>query len=155
MPDADGFVQIDNLPVGEYTVTEDTTGLAAEHIGLTSENPQKVQVSKDNVSGIKTAEFVNNKDVGGLKLKKTWSGVPDGADLSGLEIIITNPDGTETKIHYSDFVNDEYVVATNVPVGLEYSVRETNAGTLITAYTLTSDSTQTGTTTSTRRTRAA
>ena len=143
MPDADGFVQIE--PVGEYTVTEDTTGLAAEHIGLTSENPQKVQVSKDNVSGIKTAEFVNNKDVGGLKLKKTWSGVPDGADLSGLEIIITNPDGTETKIHYSDFVNDEYVVATNVPVGLEYSVRETNAGTLITAYTLTSDSTQTGT----------
>ena len=68
----DGYVKIADLPVGEYTVEEDTAGLAEKYITLTSTNPQTVTVEKDNEEDIPTAEFVNNKDVGSLKLTKTW-----------------------------------------------------------------------------------
>ena len=99
----------------------------------------------NNTANIPTAEFTNNIDVGSLKITKTWQGVPDGTDVSGLAIEITNPDGSKTNITYADFdTNGEYVIE-DVPVGSEYSVKETNAGTLIADYTLVATSKTEGT----------
>ena len=114
-------------------------------MSLTGKNNIQVEVKANNTANIPTAEFTNNIDVGSLKITKTWQGVPDGTDVSGLAIEITNPDGSKTNITYADFdTNGEYVIE-DVPVGSEYSVKETNAGTLIADYTLAATSETEGT----------
>ena len=87
-------------------------------------------------------KIVNKKagEVGSLKVKKTFEGLPDGVDVSRLTFKITGPDVTET-VTYAEFdENGEYVIGTELPAEAEYTVEETNAGTLLNGYILTGDS---------------
>lgn len=104
-----------------------------------SRSPEHYQPDSDEVSVVPGTDTVitNKERLGSLKLRKTWKGVPQDYDVSGLSITITDPDGTERVITYADLdANGEYLIAENVPEGRLYRVRETNAETLIAGYTL-------------------
>ena len=83
-----------------------------------------------------TVTNVEENQTGSIKIKKTFEGAPDGADLGALEFAITDPEGNKKTVKYSEFVNDEYVIGTDLPIGAEYSVTEINADTLIANYSL-------------------
>ena len=83
-----------------------------------------------------TVTNVVENQTGSIKIKKTFEGAPDGADLEALEFVITDPEGNKKTVKYSEFVNDEYVIGTDLPIGAEYSVTEINADTLIANYSL-------------------
>ena len=65
----DGVVTVSGLPTGQYTVSEDTTGLTAKGISVIGTNPQIITVEKEPQT-LPTAEFKNNMDVGSLKITK-------------------------------------------------------------------------------------
>ncbi|MEE0026919.1 MAG: DUF5979 domain-containing protein, partial [Atopobiaceae bacterium] len=74
---------------------------------------------------------------GGLKIKKTFSGLPEGTDTSGLKFRITAPDGTTQDVTYGQFTDGEYTLAeTGLPVDDVYTVTELNAAGLVDGYTL-------------------
>ena len=85
----------------------------------------------------------NAPDTGSVKISKSWEGVPEGADLSGLSITVTGPGEESKTITYADFTEDSYVIE-DVRVGETVSVKETNADTLINNYTLSGSSVTTG-----------
>ena len=140
-----GELVIENLAVGEYTVTEtNADGLITNYTLDTtaSVTSGEATIAKDEEAII---ELTNKytQDVGSLKITKTFSGQPDDADLSKLSFTIS--DGTtNTVVTYADFPDGAYTIA-NIPVGTTYTVTETNADGLITNYSLSADSVTEGT----------
>jgi hypothetical protein len=74
------------------------------------------------------------QDTGSLILRKTFTGVPEGADVTGLNFRVTGPDGYENNISYAAFESGIYTL-TGLPLGV-YTVTETNANTIIEGYVL-------------------
>lgn len=165
----DGTVaKLDNLPVGNYTVTEDVNGLAAKGITLTGGNDIEIEVEEDQTSGIPTASFTNNKDVVNLKVLKTVQN-DTGVDKSNEEftftVTLTAPDGVTFDASYSTVKTPKTGTAQegtanpasaitvtlkggesweidNLPKGTGYSITE---GTLPVGWTLITTPPQTGT----------
>ena len=147
---------IRHLAVGTYTVTEDRQTAETllkkegEAIQYTLDAANSVMagsavvaISTDG-SAPETIHLTNRyeRDTGNLIITKTFSGTPEGADLNGLTFEITGPDGYNKVISYADFRNGSYRIE-DLPLG-NYTVTETNAGTLIAGYTLAADSTTSG-----------
>ncbi len=129
-----GVYTLDNLPVGEYTVTEDEASAAVTNYTLTvTGNDATVQVPKDDTVDV-TIENTYVQDVGNLTITKTFEGAPADTDLSGLSFTITGPDGYSETVTYADFENGAYTLD-NLPVG-EYTVTEDEASAAVTNYTL-------------------
>ena len=136
----DGEYLIENLPVGtEVSVAETNADTLVANYTLLStsviEGEAKVE-EKDQV-----AEIGLNNDygqgTGSVKIKKSFSGLPEDADTSGLSFTITIG-GEESTVTYADFTDGEYLIE-KLPVGTEVSVAETNADTLVADYTLVAD----------------
>ena len=144
--DDDGYVLISGLPVGEYTVEEDITGLKAKGITLTSENSQTVIVTKDNDTDIPAAVFVNNKDVGSLRIEKQVKGTAAKDKEFTFEITLTAPkdvvldesypasqNGSDATASVKDgnvtvtLKADEYYEINELPAGTKYAVVETES----------------------------
>ena len=141
-----GTLTIDNLPVGEYTVTEMNADTVLASYGYdlkTATNALKATVSVDK--GDEPAEialtntYVQHR---GLTIVKTFEGLPAGADVSGLNFSITGPEGFEPiTVTYQEFTNGAYTIS-DLPEG-EYTVTETNAEELIARYSLDADASTT------------
>jgi len=85
----DGKAVISNLPTGEYTVTENLTEEQKQFItgsvsgSSSATDSTEVTVSKDDVSGVSTASFVNDLKVGSLKItKKAMIGDKEASTLA-------------------------------------------------------------------------
>ena len=135
----DGIYVIENLPLGEYTVTEtNAEGLVLGYtLMTTSVTTNSGEITKGDEIVV---ELTNNyqKDVGSLTIEKNFEGVPEGTDVSDLTFVITGPGGYSLTLTYAQFTDGKYVIE-NLPVG-EYTVTETNADGLIANYTLSVDS---------------
>ena len=86
-----GSYTIKNLPVGEYQVTETNADtVIAGYTLLASTTSASGTIDK---GGTATVALTNNyeQDLGSLVISKTWSGVPDGADVNGLSFTVTGP----------------------------------------------------------------
>ena len=147
--DGYGYVQIDELPVGYYTVTEDETGLAAKNINLVENGSQTVLVTKDNKDGIKAAEFTNNRTyVQVSKVDATSSEELKGATIQVLRELVDGETTDGLKIIDKDgkkyVVVDEWVstdkahVVENLTVDQTYILHEEVAPD---GYLVTSDTT--------------
>ena len=138
-----GSYTLTDLTPGTYTVTETNAGtLIADYhlVTETSITAGEADVTEEK-GGMIDLKNVYEVDKGSLKISKTFSGTPEGADLSGLTFHITGPDGYSEYIAYAAFTDGSYTL-TDLPVG-EYTVTETNAEGLIVNYTLKADSTTT------------
>ena len=119
-----------------YFVKEASTTTSAESIDATYSYVYNAASAPS--SGVRVAT-VSNKPTytGGLKIRKTFSGLPAGTDTSNLMFRITAPDGTTQDVSYADFTNGEYVIAeSGLPVDDVYTVTELNAASLVEGYTL-------------------
>ena len=142
-PEADGSVKITGLPTGEYTVTEDTTGLADKGIQLLKEPGEKITVAKDDAgTEILTAEFVNNKPIGTTPLTATkkiegrtfldgdeWTftvTAADGTPMPEYNPVVLTPAAGETEADI-DFGSIEYGLA---DAGKTYTYTITETGTI-------------------------
>ena len=106
---ANGLVTLSNLPIGAYTVTESTDGLAAKGINVIGTNPASVTITKDQTT-IPTVSFKNNKDIGDLELTKKVSG--NGAETDrefAFTINLTAPDGMTLADSYTFLKNGTVV----------------------------------------------
>ena len=126
-----------DLPVGTYTVVEDDAEL--DGLTLTVTGTGEVEVVRNAQTGV---TVVNNytDDLGKLTITKTFTGLSEDADTAHLAFEITGPHGYSQTIYYIQFTDGKYTIE-NLPVG-EYEVRETNAETLINAYTLLASTTE-------------
>lgn len=113
--DKDGKIHIENLPVGEYTVSEVADD---KTIGYITPDDQTVKVENGNTA---TAEFENILQRGGIKIEKSAEGE---TDLSGFEFEIS---GTSlTGVAYKEvFKTDKngIIEVKDLLVG-EYTVKE-------------------------------
>ena len=119
-----GSYTIEDLPVGEYTVTESKT----DYTGYTLEE-STVMTLTDEVKKDETTpfNFTNNysQDLGSLTITKTITGLPDGAAPEKLSFRIKGPNGYSEEIDYSDFTDGSFTIK-DLPVG-EYTVEEIGA----------------------------
>ena len=113
--DKDGKIHIENLPVGEYTVSEVADD---KTIGYITPDDQTVKVENGNTT---TAEFENILQRGGIRIEKSAEGE---TDLSGFEFEIS---GTSlTGVSYMEvFKTDKngIIEVKDLLVG-EYTVKE-------------------------------
>ena len=132
-------LEIANLPVGTYTVTELENGRAIDNYTFDAEG-STVEVNASVTKG-QTAEAklknVYEQDLGIVEITKTFSGLPDGADTSKLSFTITIGDETKT-VTYADFTDGKYTIP-DLPIGTKVSVEETNAEDLVVGYELVAD----------------
>ena len=141
---ASNEVQIDNLPTGTYTVSEDTSH-NPEGMSIVGDNEIEVEVTADATTELPTAEFTNNIDTGSLKIKKNVT--VNGAATTGTEadgdysfevkdaegtvvatktITITN--GASNEVQVDELVPGTYTVSEDTskfPEGREWSWLET------------------------------
>lgn len=111
--DKDGKIHIEDLPVGEYTVSEVADD---KTIGYITPDDQTVKVENGNTA---TAEFENLLQRGGIKIEKSAEGETDlsgfafeisGTSLTGVdykEVFKTDKDGM---IEVKDLLVGEYTV---------------------------------------------
>ena len=98
--------KISNLPTGKYTVTEDTTRLAAKHITLKEQPEDAITVSKNNTNDIPVAIFRNDYEAGDLKISKTVTGTSDKTKDFTFVVMLTPPSGVELKDSYPVIATD-------------------------------------------------
>ena len=109
---------VSDLPVGTYTVTEDTTGLAERFISLASENGVKVTVSKDGNTQVDTnsASFTNDYSYTAegslvLEAKKTLTATAEGQVVEGKEFKF-NLEQLDTAVSKEGTLIDSKIVTT-------------------------------------------
>lgn len=123
--DSNGYIQIDNLPLGIYIITEVES---PEHFIMNSE-PQLVTLSQHNDCA--EAIFTNEpEEVGNIKILKYSDGynsvldLPSDSPLANAEFSIAKEDGTIVNTLITD--KDGIALATNLPLGT-YIITETKA----------------------------
>ena len=136
-----GRLTLSGLMVGTYTVTEkEPEGGLIENYTL-SEASIKEGEAEVVLNATATVGLVNiyEQDKGKLTIRKTFTGAPRNADLTGLNFHIESADGEfATDVSYAAFTGDSYTLE-DLPVG-EYTVTETNAEDLIANYVLQANS---------------
>ena len=125
-----GSWKLENLPVGEYTVTESNADVA----GYTRTTAYSVEGGKATVSkgGKAEVEVTNSytRDLGKLELEKVIAGAKGDADLTDaqreqMSFTVTGPDGYSQTVKYSEFTDGKYMLE-DLPTG-EYTVVEEGA----------------------------
>ena len=119
-----GVAMFENIPVGTYTVTEDSDSVIAAYLVA---EPQEVTVYYTETSKL---EFVNTEKEGSIQISKKTEGQ---LNLEGITFILSGVSDTGRDI-LLEAVTDENGVAnfTNIPVGT-YTVTESDE-TVPTAY---------------------
>ena len=113
----------ENLPPGEYTVTEDQTGLSEEWT-VSGEGDVEVVADQTAVSTITNTFLAEEIPVGSLTVNKVVSGDTDGMTLPLFEITVTGPEGfaaTRTFVEGESFTWENLVPGT-------YTVTEEKTG---------------------------
>ena len=129
----DGKLTLENLPVGEYTVTENTDSAKVANYTLNvTGNGGKAQVAKDKTATV-TIKNEYSRDKGSLKITKSTEGGVKTPEKT--EFKITGPDGVDQTYHYSDFTNGVLMV-NDLPTGT-YTVKELTDTADVKNYTLT------------------
>ncbi|MDO5568354.1 MAG: hypothetical protein Q4F87_03570, partial [Eubacteriales bacterium] len=129
-----GSYELRNLPVGEYTVTENAESAKVEGYTLAvSGSGETKTVVKDGTTefGITNSYSEVQKPKGSLKIVKTTNG---GITPNGTEFVITGPNNYSKTVTYSEFAGGPYVLS-NLPVG-EYTVTENADSAKVEGYTL-------------------
>ncbi len=123
--DSNGFIQIDNLPLGTYVITEVES---PEHF-IKSSEPQLVTLSQHNDCVEST--FINEPEkVGTIKIFKYSDGyssilkLPSDSPLANAEFSIAKEDGTIVGTFTTD--KDGIALASNLPLGT-YIITETRS----------------------------
>lgn len=116
-----GTVTISGLPTGDYTVSEDTTGLADRGIVLKQNPTGAITVPKDGTADIPTVSFVNNKFT--ISVQKT--DIMTGEELSGAHIQILDKNNKVVDEWDSEAGKPHEV--TSLIFGETYTLRETVA----------------------------
>nr|AHF25124.1 hypothetical protein [uncultured bacterium Contig54] len=125
---SDGFVEIKDLPVGWYGIEEDTEHLKYG-VSLTNQTANRLEVTKDNTNNIPGTVFTNGKEVGSLKVTKSFEGSELGAnDLTdkqkqAIEFTVNGPNNYSKTFTYAEIEAAGYWQDDNLPVG-EYTVKE-------------------------------
>ena len=137
--------KIDDLPLGEYTVTETN----ADFSGYSRRTTYKVNgkdAEKTNVSvteGQPVSIAIMNtytRETGSLELKKTFEGEKDGTDLNAdqkkaIHFTVTGPDNYSRTVTYNKFDQDGTYTLSDLPTGT-YQVVESGAEDLYEGYKL-------------------
>ena len=138
-------VLFENLPVGTYTVTEDTDSVSVDgytfEVGNSTTNVEKPVVKDGNAD----AELVNKftKDVGTLEVTKTAKDNNDKSVAGSFQFSVKNSAGLYLQADEKSFADTEvfFTIATsgtkifnNLPVG-EYTVTENTDAVNIEGYT--------------------
>ena len=120
----DGMAKVTDLPTGTYTVSEELTDEQnSKRITSTSHNNTSISVLKDNDANIPIVSFVNNINVGSLKITKkvNLGSVESAIDISTLpdtDARKTMADGVYTFKVYADHdLTKPAVKADGTPVG--------------------------------------
>ena len=126
-----GSWKIDNLPLGEYTVTETDADIS----GYSRKTTYDVKDGKTEVKEgqISTVEITNTytRESGNLKLKKVFVGEKTVGDLNdeqkaAIKFTVIGPDGYHQTISYKDFAEDGTYTLSGLSNG-EYQVEESGA----------------------------
>ena len=131
-----GYLVLKDLPIGTYAVKEtNAEGLILHTVLLKAKSTTEgeAEVTK-NAEATVELRNVYEPHLGKLEIIKRFSGNPADADLSSLYFTVTGPYDYATGFAYADFTDGKYTLE-NLPEGA-YTVKETNADTLITGYTL-------------------
>ena len=129
---------VKNLIVGTYTVTEELQSaeglLTAFHYTLdaSSVTSGEAKVTSDGPTALIHLTNKYNQTTASLEIVKNFTGVPEGADVSGLNFHITGPDGFDRNVSYAAFTGGKYKLD-GLALG-DYTVKETNADTLLLTY---------------------
>jgi len=140
---AGGSVTINNIPVGDYTVSEETEGtaVAGYDLEVTVNNEGKVTITKDTTA---TAEVTNTytQDKGSLTISKKVEGYTFAAGKT-FDVTVTNAAGkyvsadgafSDTKVTIAVPANGNITIK-DIPVGT-YTVSEDKTGAAVTNYGL-------------------
>jgi hypothetical protein len=122
-----------NLPIGEYTVTEDADSAKVNNYTLTvsGDNGKKEAVTKGETAKVNITNTYS-QDKGKLEIVKTTTGGTTPADTV---FTITRSNQFSKTVKYSDF-KDGKLTIDNLPVG-EYTVTENVDSAKVKDYTLT------------------
>ena len=133
--DDHGEYTLSGIPVGTYHITETNAETAVTDYTLRSESITQMTTDVVGLATV-TVNLFNfyEQDLGSLVIHKTFSGVPEGADVSGLIFRVIGPKGFVMSVSYADFTDGVYTLE-NLPVG-HYTVVEINALNLIEGYSL-------------------
>ena len=125
-----GVYELTGLVPGTYTVTEtNAEGLITSYtLETESITEGTVEVTEEGTAAIRLANIYKEKR-GALRIVKTFSGVPEDADLDDLCFRITGPYGFSQLVTYAYFTDGEYIL-TDLPLGV-YTVTETNMDVLL------------------------
>ena len=128
----DGKLTLKDLPVGEYTVIENTDNAKVANYTLNvTGNGGKAQVVKGETA---TVAIINTySQVGSLEIEKTTSG--DVATPADTTFTIAGPNNYSNTVKYSEF-KDGKLTLKDLPVG-KYTVTEDAGNAAVTGYTLT------------------
>ena len=113
----DGQIQFNNIPVGEYILTEIVTDV---NKGYIISDPVKIVISQDTTTKL---EVFNDMKVSQIKLIKTQKGTED-VFVAGAEYTLYNEDGSVYKTSTTDEAG--MIKFFNVPYG-KYTLKETKA----------------------------
>ena len=113
----DGQIQFNDIPVGEYILTEVVTDANKEYI---ISEPVKIVISQDTTTKL---EVFNDMKVSQIKLVKTQKGTED-VFVAGAEYTLYNEDGSIYKTSTTDEAGT--IKFFNVPYG-KYTLKETKA----------------------------
>ena len=150
-------IQVDNLPVGDYTVVEETP---TNGTSLTSGNNIAITVEDSTLGNpLPVAEFTNNKNIvnGSLTITKAVicnGGDPADKDTKTFNVTVTLNDTTVNGefdgVTFTDGVatfevtNGSSITITGLPNGTEYSVAEDDASGAFDGYDYSANSQTTG-----------
>lgn len=128
---------VDNLPVGSYTVTENTDDAQILGWTLTTPTPTSKIVSPEDTSPV-TITNTYTRDTGSLTIEKVFSGLPEGTSAPNISFTVTGPDGYTKTFERSEMTlaNGQYSYTINdLPTG-EYTVTEDANTAGVSSYTL-------------------
>ncbi|MDO4803268.1 MAG: SpaA isopeptide-forming pilin-related protein [Lachnospiraceae bacterium] len=136
----DGFVEISNLPIGDYKIVEDapTNGAGLFNVAGGKERSAEdgyiivtVETGKsgDEVADAGKAEFTNNINVGKLKLKKAVTEGSSTTDEFTFKVTLTAPEGsalaaTYPAVHTGNSSLTEVSVANLASTGITLKANE-------------------------------
>ena len=140
-----GSWKLENLPLGEYTVTETHADIKG-YSRTTTYNVNGTEVTKAELSvaeGRPVSIMITNtytRETGSLQLKKTFAGEKDGKDLNAdqkkaIHFTVTGPDNYSRTVTYNEFGQDGTYTLDNLPTGT-YQVVESGAEDLYEGYKL-------------------
>ncbi|MCR5542772.1 MAG: hypothetical protein K6F55_01365 [Eubacterium sp.] len=131
-----GSYTVTGVPTGNYKVTQgDATYLSDDYEGQNIPTSKNAQVTKTGVA----VDFENNYKAKPSKLfiYQSFEGVTP-SQMMGLKYLITGPNGYSKTLYFSDFTDGCYIIS-GLNAGT-YTVKEENAETILSGYSLTPDS---------------